>query len=293
MIAVVTGGNDGIGYATSRVLARLGWRVILVARDASRAADAVARLAAETGNREIEYVLADLSRQQSIREAADRILGRVDRLDVLINNAAATFSSFDLTEDGIERTIATNHFGYFLLTGMLLDPVRRAPAGRIVNVASNGHRRVAPDFESFTRDNGYFVLRAYDQSKLANVLFTVELAQRLRGTGVTVNCLHPGRIATRIGTKPSMSRFHALAWRALAAATGRSPEAGARPSVHLATAEEVRDVSGRYFTGFTPTLNLPVARIREERMNPAADDPAVRAELWRISEELSGFTFPT
>lgn len=266
--------------------------MVVFARDPARGvatADAIAR---ETGNPRVESVVGDLSRMSSVRKAAAEILRRAPRLDVLVNDAAATFSDFALTEDGIERTAATNHVGPFLLTGLLLGALRASPAARIVNVASNGHRRTDLDLAAFTRDDDYFVLRAYDRSKLANVLFTVELAERLRGTSVTANCLHPGRIATRIGEKDGMRGAHRFAWRAISRLTGHGPEAGARPVIHLAASEEVAGLSGRYFTGFTALANRPLARIREERMHACASDRDLRRRLWEVSEELSGARFP-
>ncbi|MFM7142185.1 MAG: SDR family NAD(P)-dependent oxidoreductase [Alphaproteobacteria bacterium] len=290
--ALVSGATDGIGRATACALANLGWRVILLARDPGRGAATADEIARETGNPRVESVPCDLSRMASVRAAAAEIARRAPSLDVLVNNAAATFSDFGLTEDGIERTAATNHVGPFLLTGLLLESLRAAPAGRVVNVASNGHRRTDLDLAAFTRDDAYFVLRAYDRSKLANVLFTVELAERLRGGSVTANCLHPGRIATRIGEKDGMRGPHRLAWRAISRITGHGPEAGARPVIHLAVADEVAGVTGRYFTGFSALANRPLVHIREERMHACVADAGLRRRLWALSEELSGARFP-
>lgn len=292
--ALITGGNDGIGYATASALARLGWRVLIVTRNRERAEEAVRRLVAETGNSRVEYVLADLARQSSIREASDEIHRRVDRLDVLINNAGGTFSEFQRTEDGIERTIALNHIAYFLLTGLLLDLLKKAPAARIVNVASVTHRRAKPpDFDAWTTDKGHFITTAYAQSKLANVMFTVELAARLKGTGITVNCLHPGVISTRIGAKEAMSGLHAFAWNLTARVVGATVEQGARTSLYLATSDEIAGHTGGYYTGFSRFLNRPYSTPREEGLHPAAADPALRAKLWTTSESLARFTYST
>jgi len=289
---VVTGGTDGIGRAAARAVAGLGWRVILLARDPARGESVAGEISRETGNPRVETVAGDLSRMGSVRDAAAEIARRAPAIDVLVNGAAATFSDFGRTGDGIERTAATNHVGPFLLTALLLDRLRAAPAARIVNVASNGHRRTDLDLAAFTRGDDYFVLRAYDRSKLANVLFTVELAERLGGTTITANCLHPGRIATRIGEKGGMRASHRLAWRAISRLTGHSPEVGARPVVHLAASRELDGVTGRYFTGFTAVLNRPLAVVREERMHPCVADRDLRARLWQLSEELCGSRFP-
>lgn len=289
---VITGGNDGIGYATSVALARAGFRVVIVTRSRERAEDAVGRIRAETGNSRVEYVLADLSRQASVREAAAELHRRLDRLDVLVNNAGGTFSDFQRTEDGIERTIALNHIAYFLLTGLLLDLLERAPAARIVNVASSSHYQAKdPGFDSYTEDKGHFIMGAYARSKLANVMFTVELAERLKGTGITVNAVHPGTIATRIGSKDAMSAFHAFGWKVWSALTAHSVEEGARTSVYLASSDEVAGKTGGYWTAFSRLLNRRYPAPREEKYNPIAADPALRAKLWARSEELARFTY--
>jgi NAD(P)-dependent dehydrogenase (short-subunit alcohol dehydrogenase family) len=290
---VITGGNDGIGYATSAALARLGWRVLIVTRNQERAESAVARLKAETGNSRIEYVLADLSRQSSVRAASEELHRRVDRIDVLINNAGGTFSTFEKTEDGIERTIALNHIAYFLLTGLVLDLLKRAPGSRIINVSSASHRDPrAVDLDSYTEDKGHFILSAYGQSKLANVLFTVELAEKMKGTGITVNAVHPGTINTAIGTKDTMSRFHALAWKLSTKVRSKPLEEGARTSVYLATSDDVKGVTGKYWACMSRILNIryPVPRVEKPHRDVA--DAALRARFWTLSEKLSHFTYP-
>ena len=289
---VITGGNDGIGYATSLALARLGWRVVIVTRSRDRAEAAIERLKAESGNPRVEYVLADLSRQVALREASDEIHRRLDRLDVLINNAGGTFSQFETTEDGIERTIALNHIAYFLLTGLLLDLLRKAPAARIINVSSASHLDPrAVDLDSYTKDKGHFVLSAYGQSKLANVLFTVELAERLKGTGITVNAVHPGTINTAIGTKQAMSPFHAFAWKLATRVRSKPLEEGARTSVYLATSDEVHGVTGKYWACMSRIFNLRYPVPRVEKTHRDASDAALRAKLWTLSEQLAHFSY--
>ncbi len=277
--AVITGGNDGIGYQTSLELARRGAHVIIVCRNEQKAKNAVQQIKSATGNEHIRYVLADLANQQSIRKAAAEIRSKVDVLDVLINNAGGTFGSFELTADGLEKTIATNHFAYFLLTGLLLDLVKKSPYARIVNVSSGSHYNGKIDFESFTKNNGYNVLKAYAQSKIANVLFTFELAERLKKTQVTVNCLHPGFVKTRIGSKSG--HFAASLWILLTKISGMSLEQGAATSVYLATSPEVQGITGKYFT-----------KCKAKEPKADACDAALRKKLWEVSEKYSGFIFP-
>lgn len=275
---VITGGNDGIGYQTALELARMGGRIIIVCRNEQKAKDAVKQISAATGNGNPEYVLADLSNQQDIHKAAEVIRGKTDRIDVLINNAGGTFGSFELTANGLEKTIATNHLAYFLLTGLMLDLVKKAGEGRIVNVSSDSHYKGKIDMESFTRNTGYFVLKAYAQSKLANVLFTFELAERLKNSAVTCNCLHPGFVKTRIGGKSG--HFASFLWVFLTGIAGSSWEKGAQTSVYLASSPEVKGVSGKYFTKCKP--KEPLA---------AAYDRQLREKLWAASEKHTGFFY--
>lgn len=281
LTVVITGGNDGIGLETSRVLARKGARLILVGRNAQRVTQATGYIRQTTGNKQVEYVLADLSRQRDIRQAASEIIKRTNQIDVLINNAGGTFGDFHLSEDGLEMTFATNHLAYFLLTGLLLDPIMRSDYARIINVASDSHFRGRIDFESFRSNRNYFVMKAYAQSKLANVLFTFELADRLKNTHVTVNCLHPGTIQTGIARKAGLKWYIALAWKIFSSFVSVSLEKGAETSVYLATSEEVKGITGKYFS-----------RCRQQQAAPLAYDVALRKKLWQVSEELTGFTYP-
>ncbi len=274
---VITGGNDGIGYETALALARKGANIIIVSRNEQKAKEAVDHIKA-AGNGNAQYVIADLSSQQSIRKAAAEIRNKVEKIDVLINNAGGTFGQFALTEDGYEKTIATNHFAYFLLTGLLLDLIVKSDYARIVNVSSDSHYRGKIDFDSFFKNNGYFVLRAYEQSKLANVLFTVELAERLKKTQVTVNALHPGFVKTRIGAKSE----HPVAflWNLMTSIGAITVEKGAATSVYLASSPEVKGITGKYF-----------AKCKQKAAKPIANDAALRKKLWEASEKLTGMIY--
>ena len=274
---VVTGGTDGIGLATARELARRGAEVIVVGRDRAKGERVVEELRATAGSAAVSLAVADLSVQRSVRALAAELLERAPRLDVLVNNAGAVFAERALTEDGIERTFALNHLGYFLLTGLLLPALRRAASvageARVVSVASDAHRRARLDPDDLQLARGYSGWLAYNNSKLANVLHSYELARRLAGTGVSANCLHPGVVRTRFGRSgsPLVSLFYRLAAPLLV-----SPERGARTPVYLAAAPEVAGVTGRYFE-----RQLPV------RSSPASYDEALARRLWEASELLA------
>ncbi|MBP7389532.1 MAG: SDR family oxidoreductase [Chitinophagales bacterium] len=271
---IVTGGNAGIGLATSIALAKQGANVFIVCRSKEKAEAAVKEISKASGNTNIRYFLADLSSQKSIRALAADIRKELSVIDVLINNAGGVFPEFRLTEDGIESCIATNHFAYFLLTNLVLDLVKKSDYARIVNVSSNSHYRGKIDFESFTKDKGYFITSAYEQSKLANVLFTNELADRLSGTHVTVNSLHPGVVNTQIGNKGTQW-YAALFWSLTAKLFGVTIEEGARTSVYLASSPEVKNVTGKYFDSCT-----------ERKASNNGLDKNLGKELWRVSEQM-------
>jgi retinol dehydrogenase-12 len=273
-IVLITGGSAGIGFATAEALAAQGARIILAARNETKLIEAVAQLKSKTKNINIQYYVADFSSQKSIHALAENVKKDYDKIDVLINNAGAVFPAFKLSADGLEMTIATNHFAYFLLTNLLLDLIKKSDYARIVNVASGSHYSGKIDFESFTKDKGYFILKAYAQSKLANVLFTKELADKLKGTQVTVNCLHPGFVKTEIGNKDTnwFSRFF---WTLSSKVAGISTETGAKTSVYLATSDEVKGVTGKYFE-----------KCKEKEPAPISKDKNLQEELWRVSEQL-------
>jgi retinol dehydrogenase-12 len=273
-VCLVTGATSGIGLVASRELARQGAHMVLVGRDATRTAAAVAHIQEQTGSKEVETLLADLSSQEQVRQLARAFLERHQRLDVLINNAGAMWVERRLTADGLELTFALNHLAYFLLTYLLLDTLRACTPSRIINVSSGAHHGVDLPFDDLMGQKQYNGWRAYKQSKLANLLFTYELARRLEGTGVTVNALHPGWVATGFG------KDNGWKGRLLHFASGLfalSPEKGARTMVYLATAPEVADVSGRYF-------------VREQARSSSAqsNDTAAARRLWEVSEQLTG-----
>jgi NAD(P)-dependent dehydrogenase (short-subunit alcohol dehydrogenase family) len=270
---LVTGATSGIGEETAAGLARRGARVILVARDRERGEASVARVRTKTGNRAVELLLADLASQVEIRELAGQVLDRCPSLHVLVNNAGVVHLSRETTVDGFETTFAVNHLAYFLLTRLLLDRLVESRPARIVNVASNGHKFGKLDFDDLQSERKYSWMRVYATSKLANVLFSYELGRRLAGTGVTVNCLHPGAVSTGLGLNNGRLGHIVIP---LLRPFFLTPEAGARTSIYLASSEGVENVSGKYFVKCTPRPS-----------SPDSYDEAIARRLWEKSSELT------
>jgi retinol dehydrogenase 12 len=271
---IITGGNAGIGLATSVALAKQGANIYIVSRDKEKAEEAVKEIIAASGNKNVKYFLAELSSQKSIRQLVEEIKKEMNVVDVLINNAGCAFINFELSDDGLEKTIATNHFAYFLLTNLLLDLIKKSDYARIVNVSSDSHYNGKINLDSFTHKKGYFVRSAYEQSKLANVLFTNELADRLKNTHVTANSLHPGFVKTKIGNK-NAAWYSSLAWSVMTALGAINVEDGAKTSVYLASSPEVKNVTGAYFDKCKP-----------KEIAKRAKDISMQKELWKRSEEL-------
>ncbi|MGK4003917.1 SDR family oxidoreductase [Sorangium sp. So ce1036] len=270
---LITGANQGIGKAAAVELARKGAKLVLLCRNPEKARAAMADIQAASGNRDISLILADLSSLEETRRAAAELLDRHDRLDVLLNNAGVITTSRRLSADGHELTFATNHLGAFLLTKLLLDRLKASPSGRIVNVSSEAHRRGQIHFDDLQLTSNWSSFRAYCQSKLANILFTSELARRLDGTSVTANSLHPGVVASGFG------RGEGGAFALLVKLAGFfmiSPEKGAITSVYLCSSPEVAGVSGKYFD-----------KCKERSPSVAAQSQGDAKRLWDLSEELT------
>ncbi len=269
---VVTGATSGVGLETARALAERGARVLIVSRSAEKCKSTIKALQESTGNAALEFVAADLSVQSEVDRAADEIISRISGLDVLVNNAGAMFNKRIETADGLEKTFALNHMAYFIVTNRLLDLLKKSAPARIVNVASTAHKMVkCLDFRDLQSTKNYRAFRVYSLSKLANVLFTKELAERLAGSGVTANCLHPGLVATNFGANlPAPARvFFSL--------FGLKSSDGAKTSIYLATSPDVANVTGKYFE-----------KSKESKPSPAALDTAAAKRLWAESEALSG-----
>ncbi|MBA2516296.1 MAG: SDR family oxidoreductase [Solirubrobacterales bacterium] len=274
-VCVVTGASSGIGYESALGLASKGASVVLVCRNSERGEAACDRLRAETPQApEPGLVLADLSEQAQVRTAAAEIADRYEALHVLVNNAGAINARRTTTTDGIETTFALNHLAPFLLTRMLGQRLRAGAPARVVTVSSDAHRSGHLEFDDLSGARKYGMWSAYAQSKLANVLFTTELARRTAGTGVTATCLHPGFVRSRFAR--NNGPLGALAMT-VASPFAISVKRGARTSVHLASAAEVEGESGGYYSA-------------ELAANPSleARDSDVAARLWAVSSELTG-----
>jgi NAD(P)-dependent dehydrogenase (short-subunit alcohol dehydrogenase family) len=273
-IAVVTGATNGIGKITARELAKKGYRVVLVARNAEKAARTATEIAAAAPGALVETILCDMSSQKQIRAAAAELKHRHDRLHVLVNNAGGIWMKREVTEDGLERTFAVDHLGYFLFTTLLLPQLRQGAPSRVVNVASEASKVGKIDFDDLQGEKRYSPGRAYAQAKLANILFSSELSRRLLGSGVTSNALHPGAIASGFGhNDPGIFRFVVTIARPFLI----GEEKGARTSIYLASSPDVDGVSGGYFVKCQP--RLPPRRAR---------DPETARRLWEVSERMCG-----
>jgi NAD(P)-dependent dehydrogenase (short-subunit alcohol dehydrogenase family) len=269
---LISGATSGIGLVTARELARRGAHVTIVSRSAEKCAQAAEEIKAETNNPNVEFITADLSAKDDVHRAAYEFKKQHPRLDVLVNNAGGFFMSRQVSRDGIEMTFALNHLNYFLLTHLLLDVLKASAPARIINVSSDAHRRAKVRFEDIQYQKNYSGFTAYSQSKLCNILFTYELAQRLEGTGVTVNALHPGFVASEFGKN---NGFLMRLIMRLISPVARSINDGASTSIYLASSREVEGVSGKYFVD-----------TREVVSDPASYDKQAAEKLWNLSLEM-------
>jgi len=270
---VITGGTSGIGEVAAETLAKMGARIILVARDKSRGEMTLARLRESAPDGAHSLHVADLTRLAEMKRVAAQIAHQEPLVDVLINNAGALFSERRLTEDGFEYTFALNHMAYFVVTEGLRERLLASGSARIINTASNAHQRATLDFDDLQSAKRFGGMKAYSRSKLCNILFTRELARRLYGTSVTANCLHPGFVATRFGDQSGglISRFVGLA-----KLFAISPAKGAETIVYLASSPKVAETTGQYFYKCLPTTPSPWAQ----------DDQSALL-LWQRSEVLA------
>ncbi|GAA4500468.1 SDR family oxidoreductase [Hymenobacter ginsengisoli] len=280
-IILVTGATSGIGEVTARELARQGAHVIILARNRQKAERTRQEIIAATGNQQVDIVLADLSVQQQVRDAAAQLHDKYPRLDVLVNNAGLMFGAKrELSADGYEMTLATNHLGPFLLTSLLLDLLQKSPAARIVNVASMAYRFSKPTLDDLQSEQSYSPVWEYGNTKLWNIMFTQELAKRLREHGisnVTTNALHPGAVATGYGQQTGGIISAVLA---LGRPFMLSPEKGAETSLFLATDPSVAATSGGFFSKKKP-----------EPVKSSFNTPANNQKLWELSEALTKTNF--
>jgi retinol dehydrogenase-12 len=275
-VVLITGANQGIGKASAIALGQMGAKLVLLCRNEGKAREAIKDIeaagAAKAGP--VELIVADVASQADIRRAAAEFKAKHDRLDVLLNNAGVLVTSRRTTVDGIEETFAINHLGYFLLTNLLLDLLKKSAPSRVVSVSSSAHRRGTMHWDDVQLTKGYSAFTAYGQSKLANILFTRELSRRLQGTGVTANTLHPGVIASGFGQTYGgfFSKLIKVAHPFMT-----TTEGGAKTQVYLASSPEVEGVSGKYFE-----------KCKEATPTRKAQSDEDARRLWELSEEMTG-----
>ncbi len=274
---MVTGGTGGIGKATAIGLAAMGARVGITGRDIARTRAAAADVAAASGNRAVDPFPADMSSQAEVRRLAGEVLAAYPHLDVLVNNAGGFWATRHVTADALEHTFAVNHLAPFLLTGLLLDRLKASAPARIVTVSSGAQATGKIDFDDLQGERHYSGQQAYSQSKLANVMFTYELARRVDGTGVTATVLHPGVVRTGFAAEdpPPMWKVFLPLIRPFL----KTPQKGAATSIYLASSPEVEGVTGTYFADSKPKTS-----------SPSSYDTAAAARLWQISADLTART---
>jgi len=272
---LITGGTGGIGRAAATALAALGARVGITGRDRGRADAVAAAIARESGNPAVDVFVGDMSSQAEVRRLAAEVLDTYPRLDVLLNNVGGFWAHRHVTADGLERTFALNHLAPFLLTSLLQDRLIASAPARIVTVSSGAQSMGRIDFDDLMGERTYSGSDAYNRSKLANVMFTYELARRLEGTGVTANALHPGLTNTAFSAEDPARAFAPIV--AIMRPFMKSPARGADTAVYLASSDEVEGVTGRYFSSR-----------KAKASNPSSYDTATTARLWQVSADLVG-----
>ena len=275
-IVVITGANSGMGKAISIELAKTGALIVMLCRNKERGEEALLELRALSGNSSVEMMLCDLGSLESIKNFCLEFKKKHQRLNVLINNAGVTLPGYHQTTDGYELQFGVNHLGHFLLTNQLLDLLIASAPARIINVASGAHKIGKIHFEDINLEKNYTFWRAYSQSKLANILFTYELAEKLKGTGVTANCLHPGAVATSMGINRDTG-FGTFITRMLKPFF-QTPAQGAETAIYLATSNQVEGVTGKYFY-----------RKKSVPSSKQSYDRAAAKKLWDLSKTMVGF----
>jgi NAD(P)-dependent dehydrogenase (short-subunit alcohol dehydrogenase family) len=279
-VVLITGANSGIGKETTRALAHQGARLVMACRNLAKAEPVRQAIQEESGNSHIEVMPLDLASMASIREFAGHFTEQYQQLHVLLNNAGTFSMARQETLDGFELTMGVNHLGTFLLTHLLLPVVQGTPDSRIINVSSNIHYQGKIDLDDLQLDRKrYRGMNAYANSKLANVCFTLDLAAQLEDTGITVNAVHPGHVATNIWRIWPEERWYQTLLIKIMNRAAISAQEGAQPSIYLATSDEVRGVTGQYFDKQQP-----------KAVSPKCDDLHMRRALWQLSEELVGLS---
>ena len=273
-VCMVTGATSGIGQVTAAALAAQGAHVIVVGRNRAKAQQVVGEIRRQSGNEAVWYLLADFSDLQQVRELAAAFSAQYSQLDVLVNNAGTYFNTRHPAPGGVEMTFHVNHLAHFLLTNLLLETLTASAPARIVNVTSRAHEYDNMDFDDLGFERSYFGMKAYARSKLANLLFTYELARRLAGSGVTVNAVHPGGVATDIWRTNFPVLGPAIKW--VMSLFALTPEEGADTLIYLASSPDVEGVTGKYFVEREAIASSPLSY-----------DEQVAARLWAVSEQLT------
>jgi NAD(P)-dependent dehydrogenase (short-subunit alcohol dehydrogenase family) len=273
-ICLVTGATSGIGKVTATALAAQGAEVLIVGRNAQKTQDTAQQIRTETGNDSVHFLLADFSDLGQVRDLAANFKKQYSRLDVLVNNAGAYFNARRKTSYGVEATFLVNHLAPFLLTNLLLETMQNSAPARIVNVASNAHLNGTMDLSDLEFKQFYFGFWAYARSKLANVLFTYELSRQLAGSGVTVNALHPGEVATDIFSTDFSIFGPAIKW--IVGRFALTPDQGADNSVYLASSPEIAGITGKYFVKREAVASASISY-----------NEKVARQLWDISEKIT------
>jgi retinol dehydrogenase-12 len=274
-ICVITGATSGIGYGIAKGLAARNFELILVGRDQQKGKSVVENLKMLVGNRDITYYTIDLCSQKQIRQVGEEIVSKHPQIDVLINNAGVWTSRCELTDEKIEKQFAVNHLAYFLLTHLFYPSIARSGDGRIINMGSDSHKYGKINFNDLNLQRAYHGLKAYGQSKLANLLFTYQLDRLKKEQHVSVYCVQPGLVKTDIGVKHT-NPFHSFMWK-LRRLGGMTPEKAAETAIYLATSPEVAGLSGFYWDRCKPKPSSERSRNEEDA-----------ARLWKMSEELCG-----
>jgi NAD(P)-dependent dehydrogenase (short-subunit alcohol dehydrogenase family) len=272
-VCVITGANAGIGFETALGLAKLKTDLVIISKDELRVKTTIEKIKSESGHNNIEGIVADLSSQKDIKKGAEEILVKYNKIDVLINNAGTWYSNLTYTDENIEMQFAVNHLAYFYLTYLLLPALVNSNDPRIINVGSDSHFNGKIHFNDINLTKKYHGLRAYSQSKLANVLFTYEFNRRKRLKKICVNCLQPGLVKTNIGLKHTVA-LHSLAWK-LRRLRGVTPAEGAETSIYLATSDDVKGITGKYWDK---------CKMKKSSKRSYSKEDAQR--LWLLSEKL-------
>ncbi|HLI78691.1 MAG TPA: SDR family oxidoreductase [Candidatus Binataceae bacterium] len=270
---MITGATSGIGRASAIELGKMGARLVLVCRNRARGEDLVRQIQ-RAGNPAADLMIADLESQPQIRQLAADFLATKKPLHVLMNNAGIFNMKRRTTSDGLEEVFAVNHLAYFMLTVLLLDRIKESAPARIINISSDLHQRATIKFDDLGGERSFGGMSSYGQSKLANILFTYELARRLAGTGVTVNAVHPGAVATNLAS--NNRGIVSAAWK-LAGTFMKSPESGARTQVYLASSPQLEGVTGKYFIDS-----------KEARSSAESHDANIARRLWDVSAQMTG-----